>query len=138
MANFREIIDYALTIKISNLKTLGYSVDDDLDQNCEIMQAYFFSDDNFDGLFEYCEEFTKEVFDSIYVMLFQGITVELEASHSGEREGEDYYHVYKFTLDSTGEEEYVKFQGQLDSYSGQEYLGYGYVKPIERLVKFYE
>ena len=58
-------------------------------------------------------------------------------SYGGEGQGEDYWSVYKFTLDN--EICWVKFNGWYSSYSGSEYSNFFFVEPKEVTVtKYFE
>jgi hypothetical protein len=63
---------------------------------------------------------------------------ELVASHGGEGQGDEYWSVYKFTDNVSGEQVFIKFDGWYQSYNGAEYEGLSVVQPKEKLVTFYE
>jgi hypothetical protein len=69
---------------------------------------------------------------------FKGISFKLVDSYGGEDQGSDYYTVYKFTDNDTGEEVYAKFQGWYQSYDGAEYESWSFVQPKEKTVIVYE
>lgn len=64
------------------------------------------------------------------------INFERKEKFGGEGEGEDYYSVYRFFTDT--DECYIKFSGWYQSYSGSDYSEFFVVKPVERMVTFYE
>ncbi len=68
-----------------------------------------------------------------------GRTVELvEADTGGEGHGEDIYMVFK-TVDVDGAEQYWRKDGYYASYDGSDWDGdFREVKPVERVVTFYE
>lgn len=51
--------------------------------------------------------------------------------YGGGGQGENYYSVYQFTSNDTGEQLYVKFQGWYASYVGSEYQDFSFVQPKE-------
>ena len=59
-------------------------------------------------------------------------------SYGGEGRGDEYWSVYKFTDNNTGEEVYVKFDGWYQSYNGAEYENCFVVQPKEKTVVVYE
>lgn len=75
-------------------------------------------------------------FDDALDKKFPGIKYEHVDHYGGEGEGEDYWTVYKFTKD--GKTVYLKWQGWYRSYNGSEFDYVFEVKPVERVVTFYE
>ena len=70
------------------------------------------------------------------ILQSHGIDFEQKDQFGGEGQGEDYYSVYRFF---TKEDEcYIKFSGRYQSYSGVDYSEFFVVKPVERMVTFYE
>ena len=68
-------------------------------------------------------------------LIGKGITFENVDSHGGEGKGEDYWSVYKFTLDN--EVCWIKFDGWYSSYNGSEYSEFFFVEPKEVVVTEY-
>lgn len=68
-------------------------------------------------------------------LIGKGITFENVDSHGGEGQGEDYWSVYKFTLDN--EVCWIKFDGWYSSYNGSEYTEFFFVEPKEVVVTKY-
>lgn len=68
-------------------------------------------------------------------LIGKGIAFEIVDSYGGEGLGEDYWSVYKFTLDN--EVCWVKFDGWYASYTGSEYTGFFFVEPKEVVVTKY-
>ena len=65
-----------------------------------------------------------------------GFEFKLVEDHGGEGQGEDYWRVYSF---KKGEETHlIKFYGWYASYVGSEYEGWKFVKPVQRMVTFYD
>jgi len=59
-------------------------------------------------------------------------------SYGGEGMGDEYWSVYKFTDNNTGEEVYVKFDGWYASYEGATYGNCFVVQPKEKTITVYE
>lgn len=99
-----------------------------------VRSGYFFygeAKDNRDTTRYYdgVKEFNK-------ILQSHGIDFEQKDQFGGEGQGEDYYSVYRFF---TAEDEcYIKFGGWYQSYSGADYSEFFVVKPVERMVTFYE
>jgi hypothetical protein len=65
-----------------------------------------------------------------------GITFQHVTNHGGEGESEDYWSVYSFS--TSDHVVFVKFYGWYQSYNGSEYEDFKLVKPVDRMVTFYE
>ena len=102
----------------------------------ELMQ--FIADNGKDKDFFWGEMNPKypDEFDDSLNATFPGIQYEFADHYGGEGQGEDYWTVYKFTKD--GETVYLKWQGWYSSYNGSEFESVSEVKPVERVVTFYE
>jgi hypothetical protein len=74
----------------------------------------------------------EDSFDGV----FPDVSYDCIDQHGGEGEGDQYWTVYKFVKGS--EEVLIKFYGWYASYIGSEYTDFSVVKPVERLVTFYE
>lgn len=66
------------------------------------------------------------------------ISYEFVSDYGGEGQGSDYWTVYKFTDNATGEEVFIKFDGWYQSYNGAEYESCFVVQPKEKTVVVYE
>lgn len=75
-------------------------------------------------------------FDDSLNATFPGIAYQSVDHYGGEGQGEDYWTVYEFTKD--GETVYLKWQGWYYSYEGTTFDSVSEVKPVERVVTFYE
>ncbi len=69
---------------------------------------------------------------------FKDISFEHVDSYGGEDQGSDFYSVYLFTDNHTGEKVYAKFQGWYASYQGAEYESWSFVQPKQKTVTVYE
>lgn len=79
----------------------------------------------------------EEVQSDFGELIGKGITFKSVNSYGGEDQGEDYWSVYKFTLDN--EVCWIRFDGWYSSYSGSEYSKLSFVKPKEVVVtEYYE
>lgn len=133
----KQILDYTLNLSTQDVINLGFPIPLEIyNQSIGFLQEYFFDSDNFlDNNID--EELTEELWDSMLCHIFDGIVIEDMQSFGGEGKGDAYYTIYKFTKESTGEEEYVKFDGWYTSYQGASYSRYFFVQPSQRLVTFY-
>lgn len=77
----------------------------------------------------------EEVQSDFGELIGKGITFENVDSYGGEGKGEDYWSVYKFTLDN--EVCWIRFDGWYSSYNGGEYSKFSFVKPKEVVVTRY-
>ena len=77
----------------------------------------------------------EEVQSDFGELIGKGITFENVDSYGGEGKGEDYWSVYKFTLDN--EVCWIKFDGWYSSYNGSEYSEFFFVEPKEVVVTEY-
>lgn len=66
------------------------------------------------------------------------VSFEFIDHYGGEAQGSDYWTVYKFTDNNTGEEVYIKFDGWYASYNGAEYTDCFVVQPKEKTITVYE
>lgn len=97
----------------------------------DITNQFFGSEFNLE-IDEYDEESTVE-FKKILVD--NKVIVEFEDNHGGEGEGDDFWTVYSFTLDT--EKVFVQFDGWYASYNGSEYSEWFFVQPKEVMVTQY-
>lgn len=102
----------------------------------ELMQFITDSGKNKDFFWEEMNPKYPDEFDDSLNATFPGIQYEFVDHYGGEGQGEDYWTVYKFTKD--GETVYLKWQGWYSSYNGSEFESVSEVKPVERVVTFYE
>lgn len=70
--------------------------------------------------------------------VIDGFTYEHLDGYGGEGCGEDFWSVYEFTDVETQEKCVVKFDGWYASYVGSEFTEMREVRPVERVVTFYE
>lgn len=121
-----------MTKKYSEFEELVVKLLNEADN--EVKYRYFFEgeasdvyDDGryWDGVAEFNE-----------ILQSHGINFERKEQFGGEGEGEDYYSVYSFFTNT--DECYIKFSGWYQSYSGSDYSEFFVVKPVERMVTFYE
>lgn len=89
-----------------------------LDENSDRLEEWFFS-----GEWNYYE-------DDHTLLSTKGITVEYVDGYGGEDCGREYWSVYSFTDNKTGEKVYVKFDGWYASHYGREYEGWLFVKGV--------
>lgn len=97
-----------------------------LEENSEYLEEWFFHDgwrpdSNYAGEAEIAAN--KRLVDS-------GISVEHVDGYGGEDCGRDYWSVYSFKDNKTGEKVYVKFDGWYASHYGSEYEGWLFVKGV--------
>lgn len=64
--------------------------------------------------------------------------VKVKSNGGGEGDGEECWTVYKFKHGQFEEEVFIKFDGWYQSYNGSEYQEFFAVKPVDRVVTFYE
>jgi hypothetical protein len=123
MSNFANDLLRAL----ENIKSEDYE---------KIAQDFFFEE----ATYWVGEDFkTKEPYDyTPEEWKNMNVSFELLDSYGGEGQGSDYWSVYKFTDNNTGEEVFVKFDGWYASYDGAEYQSCFVVQPREKVVTFYE
>lgn len=81
---------------------------------------------------DYWDDFKPEGWDHM------NISFEFVEHYGGEDQGSDYWTVYKFTDNNTGEEVYIKFDGWYASYEGATYENCFVVQPKEKTVVVYE
>lgn len=134
----KQILDYTLNLSTQDVINLGFHIPLEIhNQSNGFLQEYFFDSDNFlDNNIDEAE-LPEELWESMMCNIFDGINIAHMQSFGGEGKGDDYYTIYKFTKESTGEEEYVKFDGWYMSYQGASYSRYFFVQPSQRLVTFY-
>lgn len=100
----------------------------------DVTSSYFFQGEAND-IYDECrywdgvEEFNE-------ILQSHGINFEQKEHFGGEGQGDDYYSVYRFFTNT--DECYIKFSGWYQSYSGSDYSEFFVVKPVERMVTFYE
>lgn len=140
MVYLKEILDYAFNITPKQVNELGLSIHENVNSKLDnIIPHSFLDGDYIYSILEDYENFTNESWEAIIRNLFTGVTYSCVDSHGGnEGEGEYCHRVFKFSLDSTDQVEYVKFYGSYYSYDGIYYSGYNFVKPVDRMVTFYE
>lgn len=77
----------------------------------------------------------EEALSDFGELIGKGIAFEIVDSYGGEGKGEEYWSVYKFTLDN--EVCWIKFNGWYASYTGSEYTEFFFVEPKEVVVTRY-
>lgn len=73
-----------------------------------------------------------------YVIEMYGFLYKQVHQHGGENKGLEYYTVYEFTDEVSGEKQLVKFNGHYHSYIGTEYVNYEFVEAKVKKVTVYE
>lgn len=94
-----------------------------------------FCHDSLEQAFFFGEIYTQPDRDEVAEVL-EVDSVEPVDSYGGEDQGSSYWSVYKFTKGD--QVTYIKFDGWYASYDGATYESMFEVKPVEKVVTFYE
>ena len=100
----------------------------------DVKAGYFFQGDAGDVHDE--SRYWEDVNEFNEILQSHGINFEQKEHFGGEGQGDDYYSVYRFFTKT--DDCYIKFSGWYQSYSGCDYSEFFVVKPVERMVTFYE
>jgi len=95
----------------------------------ESICKYMFNGDLLTILEEETRKYVIEMYGFLYKQIHQ---------QGGENKGLEYYTVYEFTDEVTGEKQLVKFNGHYHSYIGAEYVNYEFVEAKVKKVIIYE
>lgn len=101
--------------------------------NYSVINQFFWSE-----IKDYLEDKDEEgVVEFLEALETSGIAFEFCDNYGGEGQGDDYWSVYKFNNESTGEFCHVQFDGSYYSYNGSDYDSWFFVEPKQVTVTQY-
>lgn len=103
-----------------------------------LKENFFEGDAAFVGFESPTEWMQKYDLSGYYSWKNMNVSFKLLDEYGGEGMGDEYWKVYEFTDNNSGEVVLVKFDGWYASYEGAEFTDMSVVQPVQKVVTVYE